>query len=359
MLPDTRSITARLPASPRPILIIGAGGIVRAAHLPAYTRAGFPVIGLVDPVPGRAQSLAKEFGIASSWQDVGEAVRFAPKDVVFDVAVPASQLIPLLPLLPNGSGVLMQKPMGETLAGATAIRDICRARNFTAAVNFSLRYAPNHLATRAICEAGLLGAIHDLEVNITTYTPWQLWTFLAQAPRLEILYHSIHYFDLIRSWLGNPRSVTAKTVRNPHTPGLAATKTVAILDYGDAMRVFVATNHSHNFGPSHQHSYVQWEGIDGAARITMGVNLGYPQGQPDTLEFAERGTSAAQWTMLPISGNSFPDAFMGSMGALQRYIEGSEATLPTHFEDAYHTMKLVEALYQSSENNAAWVALAP
>jgi predicted dehydrogenase len=98
-----------------------------------------------------------------------------------------------------------------------------------------------------------------------------LWTFLAKAPRLEILYHSIHYFDLIRSWLGTPRSVSAKTVKSPLSAGLAATKTVAILDYGDSVRVFVATNHSHDFGPAHQNSFVQWEGHAGAARMTMGV----------------------------------------------------------------------------------------
>jgi len=28
--------------------------------------------------------------------------------------------------------------------------------------------------------------------------------------RLEILYHSIHYFDLIRSWLGNPQGIYGK-----------------------------------------------------------------------------------------------------------------------------------------------------
>ncbi len=31
------------PKLVRPIVVIGAGGIVRAAHLPAYEKAGFPV----------------------------------------------------------------------------------------------------------------------------------------------------------------------------------------------------------------------------------------------------------------------------------------------------------------------------
>jgi predicted dehydrogenase len=171
----------------------------------------------------------------------------------------------------------------------------------------------------------------------------------VDAPRLEILYHSIHYFDLIRSWLGNPQTDYARTVKNPHSANLAATKTIAILDYGDSKRVFVATNHNHNFGPQHQHSFVQWEGLTGAARITMGVNLDYPTGKPDTAAYAERGPRSTGWRSIPVAGNNFPDAFMGTMGALQCFAEGSVPTLHSHYEDAFQTMALVEALYRSSK----------
>ena len=33
-----------LPSDPRPIVLIGAGGIVNDAHLPAYQIAKFPVL---------------------------------------------------------------------------------------------------------------------------------------------------------------------------------------------------------------------------------------------------------------------------------------------------------------------------
>jgi predicted dehydrogenase len=338
------------PKKARPIVVIGAGGIVRAAHLPAYEKAGFPVIGLMDQDGDKAAVLAAERHIPHSFGSIAETTRFATRDAIFDVAVPASQLVHILPQLPEKATVLIQKPMGETLQEARIIRDLCRSKGFTAAVNFSLRYSPNNLAVAALASGGLLGEIHDIEVQTSTYTPWHLWTFLASAPRIEILYHSIHYLDLIRSWLGNPQGVYARTVKNPHTANLAATKTIAILDYGNSKRVFVATNHNHNFGPDHQHSFVQWEGLKGAARITMGVNLAYPKGKPDTAEYAERGSDSPCWRSVPVSGNNFPDAFMGTMGALQCFAEGSASTLPSHFEDAFQTMALVEALYRSSES---------
>lgn len=349
LLSVIRAFKLPRPEQARPILVIGAGGIVRAAHLPAYEKGKYTVIGLMDRDPARAQELASERNIPHIFTTVADAVRFAPSNVVFDVAVPASQLPHILPELPDGSTVLMQKPMGETLDEARILRDLCRNKGLTAAVNFSLRYSPTNLAVVALAHDGRLGEIHDLEVQTRTYTPWHLWTFLASAPRLEMLYHSIHYFDLIRSWLGNPHSVYARTVRSPLSRNLAATKTTAILDYGDSKRVLVATNHGHDFGPTHQHSFVQWEGLTGVARISMGLNLNYPTGAPDTLEYAERGNTALAWHTLPINGNNIPDAFIGTMGALQAFAEGSAPTLPSNYEDAYQTMALVEALYRSSE----------
>lgn len=333
------------PRQPRPIVIVGAGGIVSAAHLPAYAKAGFPVVAIADAVPGKAVSVAAEFGVSRTFDSVADAIRFAPGDAVFDVAVPASQILSILPHLPRGAPVLIQKPMGETLEEARAIRDLCRSRGLVAAVNFQLRYAPNNLGAVALSQAGVLGELHDVEVQVRIYTPWQLWTFLAKVPRLEILYHSIHYLDLIRSWMGTPRSIHAKTVRNPQCPELAATKTSMILDYGDWKRVLVATNHGYQF-PETQESSVQLEGIAGAIRMQLGVNLDYPKGKPDTLAYAVRGEGA--WHNVTIGGNWFPDAFMGSMGALQAFVEGSENDLPIGFESAYETMALVEAAYRSS-----------
>jgi shikimate 5-dehydrogenase len=46
---------------PRPIVSIGAGGIVRDAHLPAYKKAGFPVVAIADLDKSKAENLARAF----------------------------------------------------------------------------------------------------------------------------------------------------------------------------------------------------------------------------------------------------------------------------------------------------------
>lgn len=51
-LKTRQSIT--LPINPSPIMSIGLGGIVHAAHYPAYKRAGFNVVGGYDIDSDRA-----------------------------------------------------------------------------------------------------------------------------------------------------------------------------------------------------------------------------------------------------------------------------------------------------------------
>jgi len=335
------------PKVARPIVLVGAGGIAHDAHLPAYRKAEFPVVAIVDRDRDKAEALAQKFGIPFVAGTIAEGVAYAPKDAVFDCAVPAPSQTTVLPQLPDGAAVLLQKPMGETLAEATEILKICRNKGLTAAVNFQLRWAPNMLAARALYGTGALGDLHDMEVSVSCHMPWELWSFLNTAPRLEILYHSIHYVDLVRSWFGNPVGIYAKTVKSPRTAQLAATKSVITFDYGDDKRVFIAANHSHDFDPKMQRSFVQWEGMEGAMRARMGVNLNYPMGLPDNLEYIVRGDGG--WKDAPVSGNWFPDAFIGSMGSLQAFVQGEAATLPTSVEDAIDTMRTVEAAYLSSQ----------
>ena len=335
------------PRHPLPIIVIGAGGIVKDAHLPAYRKAGFPVVAIVDRELSKAEALAREFGIPI----VGDTIQSvlarldASKQHIYDLAVPANAQLRVLPQIQDGSAVLMQKPMGETLEKARATVKLCQQKQLKAAVNLQLRWSPAMLAARALHDEGVIGTLHDMEIQVSTFMPWELWEFLRTAPRLEILYHSIHYIDLVRSWLGNPVRVYARTVRNPMTEELAATKSVIILDYGDWTRVVITTNHDQRVS-SEQRSFVQWEGTRGLLRAQMGVNLDYPTGRPDHLYFARKDASAME--EIPISGNWFPDAFIGSMGSLQRYIQGETPDLPTSVESTLDTMRTVEAAYVSS-----------
>jgi predicted dehydrogenase len=349
-----------LPTRVRPIVSIGAGSIVRDAHLPAYRMAGFPVVAVHDLLASRAEALARDFGIPRVCHSLDEAVATAPADAVFDVAVPAGAICGVLELLPEGAAVLIQKPMGEDLAEAVRIRALCRSRRLLAAVNFQLRFAPCVLGARELLRRGAIGELHDVEVRVTCHMPWEQWGFLFGIPRMEIVYHSIHYVDLVRSFLGEPHGVYCKTVKHPLQPRLASTRTAIAFDYGDMVRATVTTNHGHDFGPLHQESYLKLEGTRGAIKARLGVNLDYPRGLPDALSWAARtppgggaeGGGRGGWQDIPVVGSWFPHAFVGTMASLMRRANQETDLLPTGVEDAFETMAVVEACYASSARGA-------
>ncbi len=342
-----------MPKTARPIVIIGAGGIVNDAHLPAYQKAGFPVAGIYDVNPLKARKTADTFGIPAVFDTIAEAVAKAPAEAVFDVAVPASVILDIIPQLPDNRGVLIQKPMGESLAEAMQIRDLCHQKNLLAGINFQLRYAPFVLAARSLIEQGAIGQLHDMEVRITAQTPWHLWSFFETVANVEIVYHSIHYMDLMRSFLGEPHGVYCKSVRHPKAHKIDGTSSDYALDYGDFMRAVITTNHHHEYGLKHQESYIKWEGSTGAIWAKMGLMLNYPKGVPDEFEFCvlEEGREP-HWESVQIEGTWFPDAFIGTMASIMRAVEGTSDCIPTSVSDAYQTMSLVDAACASSNAGA-------
>src|SRR5437870_4802236 len=82
------------PSRPRPIVIVGAGGIVNDAHLPAYKKAGFTVAGIFDIDRSRADATAKKWEIGRAFDSVDQA--FASDGVVYDIAVPPEKIFDVL-----------------------------------------------------------------------------------------------------------------------------------------------------------------------------------------------------------------------------------------------------------------------
>lgn len=343
-----------MPTAPRPIVTIGAGSIVADAHYPAYRKAGFPIAGLFDLDRARAEEVAGRFGGVPVFGSVDEAA--AVPGAVFDLATPPAAHAAVLERLPDGATVLIQKPMGRDLSEATRILEICRAKTLVAAVNFQLRFAPMMLALRDAVDRGLLGRLIDVETHLAIHTPWHLFAFLKGLPRVEIAVHSIHYLDLIRGFLGDPSGIHAKTIGHPKSD-MAQTRTSAILDYGDEVRCTLSINHDHAFGRRNQLAEFRFDGTEGAAHVKLGLLLDYPRGEPDELWIRAAGES--DWVQVPLTGGWFPDAFVGRMANLQRFAAGEDAGLVASVEDAWSTMALVEAAFESSSRPATPLAKLP
>lgn len=328
------------PATSLPIVIFGAGSIVADAHLPAYAQAGFTVAGIYDPDRAKAEALLPQGAVA--YADMAGATALGTA-AVYDLAVPPAAIPAILRQLPEGAVALIQKPLGSDLAAADEIIRILRARKIRAAVNFQLRFAPMSLALKDATARGDLGEVVDFDAWLALDTPWHLWAFLKDLPRVEILLHSIHYLDFVRDIFGNPQGVHAKTMGHPSS-GVSNTRTAMILDYGPRVRAALSINHNHAFGRKFQACEFRISGTKGAAYMKLGVNLDYPRGEPDELWLNTDG----EWRQVPLVGNWFIAAFVGRITQVMRFAVGEDAELQGSAEDAWHSMALVEAAYESS-----------
>ena len=138
-----------------------------------------------------------------------------------------------------------------------------------------------------------------------------------------------------------PRRAASRRCRD-----YADTRTSIILDYGDTIRCSLTMNHAHRFGPRYAMSQLKVEGTRGAAIAKMGVNLNYPDGRARHARGRDARTRMA--SAIALRGSWFLEAFEGPMSNLQRFVAGEDAALISRVEDAFRTMAVVEACYESS-----------
>jgi len=334
-----------MPSAPRPIVLIGAGAIVRDAHLPGYARHGLPVAGIYDIDRPRAEALAERFGVGRVFATLAEAMA-AGSEVVFDIALPPQALRDVLPTLPRGAAALIQKPLGMSAGEAHELAAILSARQVTAAVNFQMRLTPAMVAVEEAVKRGLFGTVTEVEVRLACRTPWEDWPFMATLDHIELPLHSIHYLDWIRAVIGMPQAVYARALPHPDNPDRADARSSIILDYGDTVRCCLTLNHTHKWGPRHESCEFRVEGTEGAAVVGLGYMYDQPKGRPETLEMIQVGED---WQAVPLAGARVPDSFAAVMANLQRFAAGEDSRLLTDIGESVATMELVEACMRSSD----------
>ena len=334
-----------MPSRPRPITVIGCGGIVRDAHLPAYRKAGLPVAGVFDLNADTARKLARDFDVPTVHASLDDAIAACGTDGVFDIALPPEAVPATVGRLPRGASALIQKPLGPDGSAARRVVHELDSRGIVAATNFQLRFTPSMLAIGDAAEKGLFGEIVDVDVHLCVYMPWELWSFIPKLDAVEIPLHSIHYLDWIRGLLGEPRSVYARSVKHPRYAGQADARSSIILDYGDSIRCSLTLNHTYAHGPRHTEATIRVEGMKGAAHLHIGYLMDYLKPQPERLEICLDGQP---WAELPLAGERAPDSFAYVMANLQRFAAGEDTRLVTNMRDSLKTMLLVDAALKSS-----------
>ena len=283
----------------RKIGIIGAGGIVAVAHLPAYELAGLPVHGITDLNLDKANELAEKFGIGRVYQNHQEMID-DPEIEVVDIAVPASEQPGImLAALAAGKHILAQKPLATSVSAALALLEAVKSTKLLVAVNQQLRFDEGMAAAHRMVELGMIGEVTNFSITVNLDTPWELWEWAQSMERLEIMVHSIHYHDVVRWFMGEPESVYAIAGKTPGQLPIGETRTISSYRFNDGSSAVVHANHVNRGGDNTAEFRI--DGTNGSIRGTLGLLYDYPTGRVDTLELNSKALPTDGWLPYPVT----------------------------------------------------------
>ncbi|MFV2063020.1 MAG: Gfo/Idh/MocA family protein, partial [Chloroflexota bacterium] len=264
---------------------------------------------------------------------------------IVDIAVPPWVQPDIVPMVASaGKHMLCQKQLALDYHTALAEVETAEAAGVLLAVNHQMRWDAAVAASRDLIERGAIGQVAEAQIQVSVATPWHLWPWLAAAPRLEVMYHSIHYQDALRSILGDPVWVTSVHGRYPRQDAVAGeTTTKTILEYADGSQALVAVNHYNLHGDVY--AELRFLGTDATLEGTVGLMYDYPAGRPDTLALYRDGAQVREYEF---DTKWIPDAFLGPMSDLMDAIEADRAPI-TAGRSILGTIAVAQAAYRSAE----------
>ena len=184
------------------VILAGCGGMSRVWLRYLAERRDVQIVGLVDPVAGRAAERAREFELpAPCFTDIDAALAGCDADLVCDTSVPDAHAGNAAAALAAGCDVFTEKPMTATMEEARETAALARRHGRNYAIMQNRRYLRYVRAIRDVIAAGVLGRIGI--VNADFYRdPRFDGDFRREMDSPLILDMAIHHFDQARCMTG-------------------------------------------------------------------------------------------------------------------------------------------------------------
>lgn len=321
--------------------IVGCGGIVRGAHLPAYRQFGYKVVGCCDINPEAVRIAQEQFGVPFGTTNLDELLARPEVDII-DLAVHANQRLPLVEKIAKaGKPILSQKPFAMNWEDAKKMVEICEKAGVTLMINQQARWAPAHRAVKVLIDRGVLGHIYSVLHLHRSFQDFPGSWFVA-LENANIVDHGIHYIDLSRYFTGlTPVRVKATTTMVPGQSAVSPMIFTINCEYEPQHQV-MAMIHFNNIVPTSALHKYEWY-IDGTEGSLVAS-------QSELVISFKDNPSHRQ--VFAIHGRWFPDAFGGSMGEMMQALT-EEREPQTSGRDNLNSLKIAYAAVESSNTGQA------
>lgn len=194
--PEPVSIVQRNELDDVALAVVGCGVHCTTAILPSLRHARARLVAVCDLDRDRAEFARRRFGAEASYGSLDELLARSDLDAVIVVGPPALHVHAGVAALHSGRHVFVEKPPGDSLAGAQELRSAARAASRQLMVGFNKRRASAYrLAAQLIAEPQF-GRLTSVEM---TYSH-----FPIPGLRLHLVDMSIHALDTVRWLAGEP-----------------------------------------------------------------------------------------------------------------------------------------------------------
>ena len=196
------------------VAFIGAGAIVKLAHIPNFRRLpNVEPVAVCDVNEQRVSELAKETGIAGVYTDY-KAMLAAEQPDITVIATPNVFHTPMaIDVLNAGSHVLCEKPLALTYADALEMFRVANQNGKTLTVGSHYRWSDPMRMAKAHVDGGYLGRVYAARTvwhrrsGIPGYGSWFTNKDLSGGGCLLDI--GIHALDRVLFLMGYPQPVTA------------------------------------------------------------------------------------------------------------------------------------------------------
>lgn len=140
------------------VAIIGLGGIAQLVHLPYLSKFNNVELSAVaEPNKNRLNTLADKFGVKERYKDHTELLAGSNAGTII-VATPTSTHRDVaIACLKAGKDILVEKPLARTLQEAKQIADAAKKYKKKAMVGMNLRYRPDAMILKSLISSGEIG----------------------------------------------------------------------------------------------------------------------------------------------------------------------------------------------------------
>jgi predicted dehydrogenase len=335
--------------------IIGAGGIARGVHIPGYQKLpNAEVVAVSDPFQAAREGAAQQFGIQDTYEDFNEMLK---RDDIHAISVTTPNFLhaeATIAALEAGKHVLCEKPLAMNAEEGRAMVEASQRTGMKLMCGFHYRFSPEIQCLKRFADAGEFGDIYYARTQALRRRGIPGWgLFISKeknggGPLIDI---GVHMLDATMHVMGFPKpvSVSGKTFqefgKRSDVLGLMGQwdyKNFTVEDFAVAQVRF-----------------------DNGAILTLESSFVANQEEGDKMTFQLFGNQGgAQYnplkmyseknrTLLDITPVHLPRNVQAHHEEIKHFVQSVADDTPvlTPGEEALEITKIIDAIYQSSEEN--------